>query len=132
MIFKRALSSSLAALIAVQTLSSAVQGSVLPPERAFAILTPPQNIASLVSTSRLQPQESLPKVIVVQDLHLNYSVQRHIAQLLNFLAQKGALGPSIAVEGAAGPVDNSILTAVQNQKVRAEVADMLMQNGELT
>jgi hypothetical protein len=93
-------------------------------------LTPSPRIAVL--TASTAKSGALPQVILIQDLHFNYSVQKHIAQLLGYLAGKKALGPMVAVEGAAGPVDNSLLSNIQNDKVRAEISDFLLQNGELT
>ncbi|HVO32403.1 MAG TPA: hypothetical protein VMU17_00720, partial [Elusimicrobiota bacterium] len=73
-----------------------------------------------------------PQLIIVQDLHFNYSVQKNIARLLQFLDEKGLIGKMVAVEGATGPVDNRLLAAVQNPRARAEFADFFMANGELT
>jgi len=42
------------------------------------------------------------------------------------------VGNIVAVEGATGDIDNSLLTDVHNLNVRGELADFLMQNGELT
>lgn len=101
----------------------------------WASLTPPRQVASLISSYAGKSgsgKSERPDVILIQDLHFNYSVQRNIAKLLEFLGKKGVVGSRIAVEGAVGEVDNSLLTDVKNLKVREELADFLMQNGELT
>src|SRR3989338_8168072 len=130
---KQVLASFLAGLLVIQSVSVSAQPVGQVPEKSFASLTPPSRVAAFVSASgsKLNNQK-FPELIIVQDLHFNYSVQRHIAQLLDFLSQKGAVGRVIAVEGAAGQVDNSLLTEVKDLKVRGELADFLMQNGELT
>ncbi len=130
---KKSLASLLAGLMLLPSLpasSNAFGPSVANP---FASLTPPPQVATLVSTSASKKSaERQPQVILIQDLHFNYSVQRNIARLLDFLGQQGVVGSRIAVEGAVGEVDNSLLTEVKNLKVRGELADFLMHNGELT
>jgi hypothetical protein len=116
-------------------LSSAllVQSAILPagasPTRLGATpLLPPTQIARLVSGSL----DGHPKIILIEDLHFNYSVQKNIARLLQFLSDHDAIGKVVAVEGATGQVDNSPLAQVKNRRVREELADFLLQNGELT
>ena len=130
---RRSLAVFLSAATALQTAALPAEGSLSLRRAPFADLAPSPAIASLVSSS-ISPKgrSATPQVILIEDLHFNYSVQRNIARLLDFLAKKGMVGGAMAVEGAAGPVDNSLLTGVHNRKVRAELADFLMQNGELT
>src|SRR5665213_514518 len=85
-------------------------------------------------------------VILIQDLHANYGVQKNIAALLDFLTSKLSstdsshlsIAPStfppfaLAVEGAAGNVDSSPIAMVPDEKVRAAASDYLMRQGELT
>src|SRR5690348_14242064 len=53
-------------------------------------------------------------VILIQDLHAHYGVQKNIAALLEFLSERlpykspaaGAMPFALAVEGASGPIDS--------------------------
>ncbi len=88
-----------------------------------------------------------PLVILIQDLHAHYGVQKNIAGLLDFLANKlasvhpsSSLPPSIAsslpfalaVEGASGPIDSSVMALFPDEKVKLAASDYLMREGELT
>jgi RNA polymerase sigma factor (sigma-70 family) len=100
---------------------------------------------------------SRPLVILVQDLHAHYGAQKNIAGLLEFLAKKlepanrrpgdlaniavsppRPLAPSprlpfaLAVEGASGPIDSSVMALFPDPKIKQEAADYLMREGELT
>jgi hypothetical protein len=112
-----------------------------------------------------------PFVILIQDLHAHYGVQKNIAGLLDFLAEKlkaeqpkseqprggttnTAVPPSgisaslhfrnlvvppsadppfaLAVEGASGPIDSSVMALFPDEKVKLAASDYLMREGELT
>ncbi len=103
-----------------------------------------------------------PLVILIQDLHAHYGVQKNIAGLLEFLSDKlnrrgGALSPPamsgnfgqargpaptdnlaasipfvLAVEGAQGPIDSSILALYPDAKVKEAASQFLMREGELS
>src|SRR5258706_7345951 len=75
-------------------------------------------------------------VILIQDLHAHYGVQKNIAGLLDFLSdklKKTRNPPSaLAVEGASGPVDSSVMALFPDEKVKLAASDYLMREGELT
>lgn len=71
-------------------------------------------------------------VVLLQDLHINYSVQKHIQALLQFYDIKRLLPSHVAVEGAAGPIDASLLADFPDRVVRRNVADYFVRKGELT
>ncbi|HVO32747.1 MAG TPA: hypothetical protein VMU17_02460, partial [Elusimicrobiota bacterium] len=87
---------------------------------------------------------SHPLVILIQDLHAHYGVQKNIAGLLDFLDRK--LSPSnskletrnsnipfaVAVEGAEGPIDSSILANFPDAQVKEQASQFLMREGELS
>src|SRR5256885_15451745 len=86
---------------------------------------------------------SSQRVILIQDLHAHYGVHKNIAGILNFLASKLsspavasggsiALPFALAVEGASGPIDSSIMALFPDQKIKQAAADYLMKEGELT
>ena len=108
----------------------------------------------------VQASDHLPLVILIQDLHVHYGVQRNIAGILESLAKKLGKGdagtrghgdtentsdsPSprvpasprlpfaLAVEGASGPIDSSVMALFPDPKIKQEAADYLMREGELT
>ncbi len=130
---KQVLAGVLVTALLLQSVLTPAQASALSAAQPFTSLTPSPRIASLMMASAaLGKSPQKPDVIIIQDLHFNYSVQKNIARLLEFLHEKGAVGPVLAVEGAVGEVDNSLLTEVGNLDVREEIADFLMRNGELT
>ncbi len=99
----------------------------------YAHLTPPSRLGTVVHASLgKQAASDAPQVVLIEDLHFNYSVQKNIAGLLEFLADKKILGSAVAVEGAVGAIDNSPLTVVQNKELRNDIAEFLLKNGELT
>jgi len=84
-----------------------------------------------------------PLVILIQDLHAHYGVQKNIAGLLDFLSDKLnspqrplASSPhlpfALAVEGASGPIDSSVLALFPDEKVKLAASDYLMREAELT
>jgi len=77
-----------------------------------------------------------PLVILIQDLHAHYGVQKNIAGLLDFLSDKlphkGAIPFALAVEGASGRVDSSIMALFPDEKIKLAASDYLMREGELT
>ena|GEM_PF-6891592 len=92
--------------------------------------------------SSLEPR--VPLIILIQDLHAHYGVQKNIAALLEFFQKKISVAPhpslspsptlpfAVAVEGAEGPVDNSVLALFPDHNVRMAASDYLMREGELT
>jgi len=82
--------------------------------------------------------EIKPLIILIQDLHAHYGVQKNIAGLLDFLADKLPHPPTsplpfaVAVEGATGPIDSSLMALFPDKTLKLEASDYLMREGELT
>jgi len=122
-------------VVSVLTLESAVQPAqaALSNPVAFAQLIPPSSMGELTASfSKNASANAVPDVVVIEDLHFNYSVQKNIARLLELLAAKKVLGARIAVEGTAGPVDNSLLSEMVSPQQRLELSDFLLRNGQIT
>lgn len=86
-----------------------------------------------------------PLVILIQDLHANYGVQKNITGLLEFLSTKfSSITPPhphaptptrpfvVGVEGASGPLDHTLLAQFPNRLVAEKAAELLMRQAELT
>ncbi len=98
------------------------------------------------------PQNQNPQIILIQDLHAHYGVQKNIAGILDGLSSKlqsagsrtkqfpGALSLepraslpfALAIEGASGPVDTSIMALFPDRKIKQAAADYLMREGVLS
>ncbi len=76
-------------------------------------------------------QGSRKTVVSIQDLHCNYEVQKNIAGMIEHLVKKHDL-KLIAEEGAFGPVDTSVISAFPIRKVREDVSDYFVKQGEIT
>ena len=76
------------------------------------------------------PQSKTPQIILIQDLHAHYGVQKNISGILEFLTKK--LTFKIAVEGASGPIDSSVMALFPDEKIKLAASDYLMRQGELT
>jgi hypothetical protein len=81
-------------------------------------------------------------IIHIQDSHANYQAQMNVAKILECLSSRQSSDIShkvsdfnrqpkifIAVEGAKGKVDTSILNNIENENVRYMLSDYLMKNG---
>jgi len=117
--------------------------SVMPPVRQ----SDPSSRNSGISESR-------PLVILIQDLHAHYGAQKNIAGLLEFIQSRlrdAAMPPVrswnpssrnsgiseypafvVAVEGASGPIDHTILAKFPDRQVAVAAADFLMKEAEIT
>jgi hypothetical protein len=112
-------------------------------------LIPPANLGRIVDYFNAVPSRSIspepqkaPLVVLIQDLHTHYGVQKNIAGLLDFLADhlsastsrrvKTAPPFALAVEGASGPIDSSILANFPDAKVKEVASQFLMYKGELS
>jgi hypothetical protein len=97
-------------------------------------LTPPSSlghISDLYTATPTGVNAPSPLVILIQDLHAHYGVQKNIAALLDFIRQKKGSFP-LAVEGAQGPIDSSVLALFPNGPLKQQALDFLMRQGELT
>ncbi len=184
---KQALSLVLSACL-IWSSSNLAQASLCPapsfPRSSEAELAPPASLgfvtdsftasasseqqAASRNTARGSPLASSPQVILIQDLHAHYGVQKNIASILDFLTTKlsspavsgggsinsmidpqqgrsgvtaneqlpRSLAPTLpfalAVEGASGPIDSSVMALFPDAKIKQSAADYLMREGELT
>jgi hypothetical protein len=119
-----------------------------------SLLTPPAKLGQLTDSYNLHAlnDSAAPTVILIQDLHARYRVQKNIAGILVFLSSRigesarkqggntasparalaSSLPFALAVEGASGPVDDSVMALFPDQKIKAAAADYLMREGELS
>jgi len=169
--FKKVLSLILSCAL-LWTSSGMAQAADLVPD----ILAVPSNLPQLqlIPPSQMgriadyynAPAENSKLVILIQDLHAHYGVQKNISGILEFLSKKlhrdvpsplageggrspgegsphppfGHLLPqgekeipfALAVEGAQGPIDSSVMALFPEQKIKRQAADYLMRQGELT
>lgn len=70
-------------------------------------------------------------VVNIQDAHCDFEAQKNIANILNRLATNFNL-KVIALEGAAGKVENPLLTNFPEKKIRENVSLYLVKQGKLT
>src|SRR5205823_4745517 len=92
-------------------------------------LTPPTRLGFVDSYFQGATKEP---VILIQDLHANYGVQKKIMGLLQFLEPRTASNGrsmTVGVEGAWGDIDLSFLKSY-DLKVRQAVGDVLLKNAE--
>ncbi len=87
-------------------------------------------VASCSPVSGLRTPDS-PLVINIQDLHCNPEVQRNISSIIGALDSKYGL-KKVYVEGGYGNVSTCWLCNVQDESVKKEIADGLLEQGRLT
>jgi CheY-like chemotaxis protein/serine/threonine protein kinase len=93
-------------------------------------LTPPASLGSLADYHFQPADKKAPLVILIQDLHAHYGVQKNIAGILEFLSKRTSF--KVAVEGAAGPIDSSVMALFPDKVIRREASEFMMRQGELT
>lgn len=94
-------------------------------------LTPPEQLGYI--TDSFQGNTDKP-VILIQDLHANYGVQKKILGLLKHFQTLIAGGRSmtVGVEAAWGDIDTSSLKAEHSPQVVSAASDFLMKNAEFS
>ncbi|HVO33370.1 MAG TPA: hypothetical protein VMU17_05585, partial [Elusimicrobiota bacterium] len=94
-------------------------------------LTPPTKIGYVMDS--FQGRTDKP-VVLIQDLHGNYSVQKNIVNILKFLQPKVAQGGRpmvLGIEGAWGPIDLAQVRQAP-EKARGAAADFLLIEAEIS
>ncbi|MFH1798683.1 MAG: hypothetical protein ABH844_05040 [Candidatus Omnitrophota bacterium] len=91
-------------------------------------VTVPYSSGRIADTYSSQGEEI---IIHLQDAHASLSAQYSIANLLDSLASNYDLG-LIALEGAEGDIDTSMLKNFPDKDIRAQAADFLMQEGRMS
>ena len=69
-----------------------------------------------------------PKVVLIQDLHANYEVQKNIKNILQHIDDNHGLS-KIGVEGNSKDVDVSLLASIPKDSVKESVIDYFMKKG---
>jgi hypothetical protein len=72
-----------------------------------------------------------PDLILIQNLHVNRSVQFAISKILKSLKSQGLPTDQIAVEGATGPIPVGAMQRYPDARIRRKAADYLVQQGEM-
>jgi hypothetical protein len=99
------------------------------PSNAFNI-TLPEQLGFITDAHKANSAVTRPDVILIQDLHVNRSVQRAISSILKTLQHQNLLPERIAVEGAYGSVP---VEAMQkpDPALRRQAADYMVSQGEM-
>jgi len=123
----------------VEAVAAAPALFALPSDLPQFRLQPPARLGRVIDYFNAdKPSNQL--VVIIQDLHAHYGVQKNIAGLLKFLEEKlkdqKSLSPklpfAVGVEGAWQPVDNSILAKFPDRQIALKAADFLTKEAELT
>jgi serine/threonine protein phosphatase PrpC len=98
-------------------------------------LTPPVKLGT-VSASYLKSDKA-PTVVLIQDLHAHYQVQKNISAILNHLnvtlgGRENKLPFKLAVEGASGSIVSSYIANYPESRAKRAALDKLMRQGDLT
>ena len=141
--------------------SSLPQFQLAPPGRLGKIVDyfnapSPQPSPDGRGSSEATGEGTAPLVVLIQDLHAHYGVQRNIAGLLEFLDGKlrneqramsnesplpiahRPLRPlpsvpfAVGMEGAEGPIDLTLASLFPDRAMKMQAADFFMREGEIT
>ncbi len=102
------------------------------PESVFDLLPElPRSLGRV--TQRFDPADRKPvrSVFLIQDVHSNYTTQKNIAGILNYLAQVGEL-PLILVEGGSGKASLAFLRQEGTPTSRRSLAERFLREGIFT
>lgn len=79
---------------------------------------------------RYNPGITYPRIILIQDLHANYEVQKNIKGILNHLTKNHRIS-KIGLEGSPNnaEIDVSLISTIPDEKRKKEAADFFMKNG---
>jgi cytidylate kinase len=86
-------------------------------------------------TERLSEQRQSKKnktIIHIQDSHANYEAQSNIARVLESLQEQYSGNLLVAIEGAEGQIDPSIIKSYPHKQAKEIVSDLLMKEGLIT
>jgi preprotein translocase subunit SecA/transposase-like protein len=132
--FKKILGLLTGALFLIQTLASAVPDWSFPAV-APAIVTEAGIIHVPARWGTVRDYSLAPAagriIFHVQNAHGNYQAQKGIENILEYLSRRfGAR--DLFLEGAAGPLDPSVMRFFPEESLNLKVADLLMRHGEFT
>jgi len=97
---------------------------------AFSINIP-SSLGYVSETYSAHAGATSPDVILIQNLHINRSVQFAVSGILKRLKKQGLMPDSIAVEGATGPLHIGFMQRYPDPSIRKAAADYLVQQGEM-
>ncbi|MBI3020873.1 MAG: hypothetical protein HYY59_02590 [Candidatus Omnitrophica bacterium] len=105
--------------------------SSVPSLRAADVFIPPEigSIAQVYEAPTADPSAKL--LIVIQDTHVNYEAQKHLADILDWLVSRYGIR-LILVEGGEGDVSLSHLRSRGSRAVRQQVAEERLRSGFLS
>src|SRR5437879_3133406 len=122
---KSILASTLCFLMAVESVPAAPLAPMGTPP-AFSIALPAALGFVTDSYAHAAAKSQAPDFVLIQNLHVNRSVQFALSKILGQLKRQNLLPKQIAVEGAAGPMDIASMQAYPNAKVRKAAVDYLV------
>src|SRR4051812_8510056 len=110
-----------------QAFALVVSASLIVTNADFALAIQPAAVhppARLGTLTESYPGNSNRNVILIQDLHARYGVQRNIAGLLDYLNHRQPF--VLTVEGATGPVDAAVMALFPDSRAKRAALDYLM------
>ena len=111
---------------------SATDPSAVTPPPAPSSITIPKDLGEITETLTVPNADSSTKLLLlIQDAHVNYEGQKHLAQILDRAASEYGL-KLILVEGGEGDVDLSYLRNRGPKEVREQVAERYLQHGMIS
>ena len=124
---KRTIAIALTSCMTLQSLQAAP--SVEPPAFSIALPGTLGFISDVYSAGRVTSDK--PNLILIQNLHVNRSVQFAISGILRQLKKQNLLPAQITVEGATGPMDVAEMQAYPDANIRKAASDYLVEQGEM-
>lgn len=126
-----------ASLLWTSGISEAAVGASTPTTSLANRFAPPP---SLGLVSDYFDAHSKSTIVLLQDLHAHYGVQKNIAKILDVLTgrlsngstNKASLPFALAVEGASGPIDSSEIAKFPPSPLKQQAADYLVRQAEMT
>ncbi|MFH1415288.1 MAG: phosphoglycerate kinase, partial [Elusimicrobiota bacterium] len=71
------------------------------------------------------------QVIIIQDLHANYEVQKNVRDILQYIDNNFGIS-KIGLEGSSSQVDTSLLASIPDEEIKTDVIDYFMKKGYVT
>jgi hypothetical protein len=126
-----------AAMLAIQFvlpyMGFAFQNSPYRPSPALALATNNEHLELSGNLAKIDAayQGSKRLIIHIHDLHCNYEAQSNIRKLLERLHKKYKIS-TVAIEGAARPVNVTKLRDFPDAEIKSEIVDYLVRQGKLS
>ena len=108
-----------------------IEIAVNPERPSFLRIDIPTELASLDGIWEAPASANSRTILHIQNAHANYSAQKKIQSLLEYLNKTYAI-KTIFVEGAAEDLNPNLMKLFPEQEKNLELADLLAQQGELT